>query len=308
VVLANGSLVDANLGTYPKLYWALRGEGITFAIVTRFDMYGIPLVNMWGGLRNYTKEWIPTIVDIYVELGFHSPLEPSTSQITTLFYRDDEYTAAVHLTNTDPEPSPLLYDTGLAQVPYTSDTYSITRQSQLAQDLTDGQPNGLRQTYWTATHLLDRALAHFIHQVFEEETTALGPLDGLEARCIMQFFANNTLHPMTKNGGDALPIAGGDQPLIIVNPAFRWQLASDDLKVMQANQNLFTRVKFYARQRGLDVAFLYMSYASEFQNVFATYGQRNLDRLREVARTYDPDGFFQAQTPGYFKLNGRVGW
>ncbi|RAH67585.1 FAD-binding oxidoreductase [Aspergillus aculeatinus CBS 121060] len=308
VVLANGSLVDANLETHPDLYWALRGGGSNFAIVTRFDMCGIPLTYMWGGLRNYTKEWISTIVNIYVELGLRSPSEPSTSQITTLFYRDDEYTATVHLTNTNSEPSPLLVDTGLAKVPYTSDTYAVTRHSQLAQDLTDGQPDGLRQTYWTATYLLDRALAHFIHQVFEEETTALGPLDGLEARCIMQTFAKNILRPMTSNGGNALPIAGGNQPVMILNPAFRWQQASDDLKVMQANQNLFVRVKHYARERGLDVEFLYMPYASGFQNVFATYGQRNLDRLREVSRTYDPDGFFQRQTPGYFKLNGRVGF
>ncbi|PYH44079.1 FAD-binding oxidoreductase [Aspergillus saccharolyticus JOP 1030-1] len=307
-ILANGSILDVNRNSQPELYWALRGGGSNFAIVTHFEMYAIPHAYMWGGTRNYTKQWIPRLIDFYVESGFLASSQPSASQITTLYYRDGEYTATVDLFNVNPEPSDMLFNTTLPQVPYTSDTLAITRQSQLAESNYLGQPDGLRQTYWTATYLLDQALAHFIHQVFEEETAALGPLDDLEARCIMQIFANNTLQAMTKNGGNALPIAGGEQPVIILNPAFRWQQASDDLKILQANQNLFTRVKHYARERALNVDYLYMPYASEFQNVLETYGPKNLDRLRQVASTYDPEGFFQTQTPGYFKLNGRVGW
>ncbi|RAH47117.1 FAD-binding oxidoreductase [Aspergillus brunneoviolaceus CBS 621.78] len=306
-VLGNGSILDVNRESQPDLYWALRGGGSNFAIVTHFDMYAIPHDLMWGGTRNYTKQWILSLIDFYVESGFLSPYQPSASQITTLYYRDGEYTATVDLFNVNPESSNMLSNTNLTQVPYTSDTIAVTRQSQLAESNYRGQPDGLRQTYWTATYLLDGPLAHFIHQVFEEETAALGPLDGLEARCIMQVFANNTLHAMIRNGGNALPIAGGDQPLIILNPAFRWQQAGDDLKILQASQNLFTRVKHYARERALNVEYLYMPYASEFQNVLESYGSENLDRLRKVASTYDPEGFFQTQTPGYFKLNGRVG-
>ncbi|KAJ5662820.1 hypothetical protein N7507_003551 [Penicillium longicatenatum] len=53
-ILANGYVVDVNVTSYPDLYWALRGGGGNFAIITRFDMYSFPHEMMWGGIRSYT--------------------------------------------------------------------------------------------------------------------------------------------------------------------------------------------------------------------------------------------------------------
>ena len=38
VVLANGKIVNANARSHPDLYFALRGGGNNFGIVTRFGM------------------------------------------------------------------------------------------------------------------------------------------------------------------------------------------------------------------------------------------------------------------------------
>jgi FAD/FMN-containing dehydrogenase len=45
-----------------------------------------------------------------------------------------------------------------------------------------------------------------------------------------------------------------------------------------------------------------MNYASQFQDVVASYGKENQERLKRVARKYDPTGVFQRLVPGYFKL------
>jgi len=50
VVLANGSIADVNFKTHPDLYWALRGGGAGFGIVTRFDLETHPLETVWGDL------------------------------------------------------------------------------------------------------------------------------------------------------------------------------------------------------------------------------------------------------------------
>lgn len=52
IVLADGSVVEANAGSYPDLFWALRGGGGQFGIVTRFDYrlapIGPEIVTAWA--------------------------------------------------------------------------------------------------------------------------------------------------------------------------------------------------------------------------------------------------------------------
>jgi hypothetical protein len=50
-VLANGSIADINQKSSPDLFWALRGGGNNFGIVTRFDLDAYPQGLTWGGMR-----------------------------------------------------------------------------------------------------------------------------------------------------------------------------------------------------------------------------------------------------------------
>jgi hypothetical protein len=49
LVLTNGSIVNVSYLTHPDLFWALRGGGSNFGIVTRFDLETHPMEPMWGG-------------------------------------------------------------------------------------------------------------------------------------------------------------------------------------------------------------------------------------------------------------------
>lgn len=53
VVLANGSISQISHATAPDLYWALRGGGNNFGIVTHFDLATYPLTQAWGGYNFY---------------------------------------------------------------------------------------------------------------------------------------------------------------------------------------------------------------------------------------------------------------
>ncbi|KAF9894140.1 hypothetical protein FE257_009113 [Aspergillus nanangensis] len=306
-VLADGSILDVNRESHPDLYWALRGGGANFALITRFDMHSFPHEMMWGGIRNYTIDQVDAVLDAYVDFGLRAAEDPSAYQITTIYYTNAKHHATVDLYNTVPEPNPSIFS-ALERARAYSDTTAVNRQSNITWTNYRGQPDGHRQTYWTATYRLDRGLADFVKQVFLEETDQLGDLEGLEARCILQVFTTDILRHMKKNGGNALGISDRDYPLMLLNPAFRWEDQMDDSRIMLANMNFVNRVDAQARKMGLYEPFLYMNYASQFQDVVHGYGEANLERLRAVALDYDPDGLFQTLQPGYFKLNGRVGW
>lgn len=49
VVLADGSIVNANEETNSDLFRVLKGGGNNFGIVTRFDMTTLPFKSIWDG-------------------------------------------------------------------------------------------------------------------------------------------------------------------------------------------------------------------------------------------------------------------
>lgn len=50
----------------------------------------------------------------------------------------------------------------------------------------------------------------------------------------------------------------------------------------------------------------YVNYASRDQDALASYGSGNIERLKEVAKKYDPSGVFQGLQAGGWLLS-RVG-
>ena len=62
-VLANASVVNVNATSYPDLFVALKGGGNQFAMVTRFTLRTMPIGQVWGGVRFYDANQIPTIVN-----------------------------------------------------------------------------------------------------------------------------------------------------------------------------------------------------------------------------------------------------
>lgn len=63
VVTASGVVVTTTPSAFPDLYWALRGGGSNFGIVTNFKLNAFPLGKMWGGQRIYTENNFAAILD-----------------------------------------------------------------------------------------------------------------------------------------------------------------------------------------------------------------------------------------------------
>jgi len=63
VVLANSTIVYANKTSNPDLFWALKGGGNNFGIVTRFDMQTVPARNIYGGTTFYATADCNNLLD-----------------------------------------------------------------------------------------------------------------------------------------------------------------------------------------------------------------------------------------------------
>lgn len=71
VVLADGSVVEANEKTNEDLYRALKGGGNNFGIVTRFDMKTFPANDVWDGTISHPKNETGGVIDALVHVTNH---------------------------------------------------------------------------------------------------------------------------------------------------------------------------------------------------------------------------------------------
>jgi len=63
LVTASGTAINVSATSYPDLYWALRGGGNNFGIVTNFKLDAFALGQMWGGQRVYLEDAYPAVLD-----------------------------------------------------------------------------------------------------------------------------------------------------------------------------------------------------------------------------------------------------
>lgn len=84
VVLADGSTVDANKNEHPDLYKALKGGGLNFGIVTRFDVEALPAVDLAIGQTWYEERYAEQVVDALADFTGSTDLQ-SGDHAFTLF-------------------------------------------------------------------------------------------------------------------------------------------------------------------------------------------------------------------------------
>lgn len=111
---------------------------------------------------------------------------------------------------------------------------------------------------------------------------------------------------MQKNGGNALGLNTSKGPYFIMNMSSRWSNAADDAAILKFFSTIIKTVKEEARKNGVDNEYIYMNYASQFEDPISSYGKENVERLGSLSRKYDPQQVFQKLVPGHFKLGGRA--
>ena len=286
VVLADGSFVTATADSHPDLFWALRGGGGNFGIVTSFQFRCHDVGDVVGGpilydiadtsdvLRWYreVQPGLPEELSGWFALLTIPPAPPFPEELwlrkacavvwcyTGPLDRADETMAPVREFG-----SPLL--DGTQQVPFPA-----------LQSVFDAlYPAGL-QWYWRTDffrEISDAAIA--THQEFGEalptphSTMHLYPIDGAAARV-----SSDATAFAYRDGGWSGVIVGVDPDPANAGRIKDWAVSySEALHPTSAGGGY---VNFMMAEEGSD-------------RVRASYGQ-NYDRLARIKGRYDPDNFF----------------
>jgi hypothetical protein len=303
VVTASGLVVTASATSFPDLYWALRGGGNNFGIVTRFNMRTFPHREMWGGSCSYLESEWDAVYQAYYNLARDAGKDTKQAQIVSFGIFNGTKIAVANLEYSDPTPWPPVFDEWRA-IPTVSDTTAIKNLSGLVIDLGGGAPNGIKATYWDHTFKLDKDLLKSIMDIYFEMLVPLQDVANLFPVLSFQAITIPAMEKMQQNGGNALGLDPKNGPIFICNLGMMWTDDADDNRVMSFSNALMQRLVAEAKSKHLDNDFIYMNYASPYQDAVASYGVSSKAKLISIASEYDPTAVFQRLQPGYFKLEG----
>ncbi|PVH99651.1 FAD-binding domain-containing protein [Periconia macrospinosa] len=304
LVTASGIILNVSQKTYADLYWALRGGGNNFGVVTKFNFHAYPQGKMWGGARLFSNESFPAALDaIYNFATKGSPADPDAAAIISFGYAAGfGPLASVQLEYAQPIADAKVHEEFNAMTAVQSTT-DIHTHAELALMLNEGIAYGVRNSYWDVSFKVDRSLFTFLSDTFYHLLPSIVDAAGLLPTISIQAITEGQLKGFQKNGGNSLGLDPARGPYFIMNMGANWDDAADDARILKFYADIIDAVKAEAKRKGLDNSFIYMNYASQFQDPIGSYGVANQNKLKAVSKKYDPQQVFQNLQPGYFKLD-----
>ncbi|MBI2429550.1 MAG: FAD-binding oxidoreductase [Ignavibacteriales bacterium] len=80
IVTADGKILRVSAEEHPDLFWAIRGGGGNFGVVTHFEFTAIPVRQVYSGMIIYSLENLPALLT-----GWRDYMRVSTEDLTVMF-------------------------------------------------------------------------------------------------------------------------------------------------------------------------------------------------------------------------------
>lgn len=258
---------------------------------------------MWGGTKTYLESSFDQVSEAFAGVVANSPKDPNAGLWVAWLKNSGMKLAATELWYAKPNGSKATIFDGFNAITAIADTTQDRVLHEYAIELQSSNPYGFREIYYGLTVKANSAIAKIARDIFFEEYPAVEGVSGGNPVLIMQGITEGQIKNMAKNGGNALGLSVADGPLYLMHIASWWLNESDDETIHKFISKVLTRIQTEAKKRGLENDYVYMNYASPFQNVIANYGPDNVSKLKKIAFQYDPTGVFQTLQPGHFKLD-----
>ncbi|KAF4535233.1 FAD binding domain containing protein [Lasiodiplodia theobromae] len=306
VVLANGTITTASESQNLDLYFALRGGSNNFGIVTTFTVRTFPQGPVLNARVVYSDDQTEQVLDRVFDLFADPKLTSDVDMGYEIYFRYNQTSDSFMVDSAQryakPIKSPAVFQ-AINQIPALSRTTQIDTMPNVVGP--GGEMGTVRHLFDTTSSLPSRALLSQAIQIFREEITAIKTVAGLHPVLICYPIQTNAIAAMRQRGGNALGI-DQDEPLFVFLVSTGWSSAEEDADVFTMSANTIARIESAAKELGVAHPYRYINYArkGEAEEVFAGYGEANVQRLKEIQRAVDPDGVFTSHGlwTGFMKL------
>ncbi|KAK3988855.1 hypothetical protein QBC44DRAFT_370683 [Cladorrhinum sp. PSN332] len=305
IVLASGEVVTASAQSHSDLFRALKGGSNNFGIVTKFTMRTVPCSAVWGGMTFYSKALIPTAIESIVEFTDEIEKDKDNNLVVIFSHQPDfkDVVIATLYVNVVGQEKPAAFKKWL-EMPEIMSMVKMTNLKEMS--LEYNIPAGLYDIWFTLSFKNDArilAKASELHDELVEKLKAFIPEQDFITQCLFQplpaVFAENS----AKAGGNVMGLERHGTNGVLFLATVMAKTAEQETYAYPLVKQWVEDVKAYAA--GVDglLPWVYLNYADKSQDPLGSYGEQNLQKIREAAKKYDPEGVFQTLCPGGFKIS-----
>lgn len=283
VVLPDGTLTTASPSSNSDLFWAVKGGGNKFGIVTNFRLKTVPQGNVYGGLRTYTADQVENIANATLAFSENNK-DPKAQILPTFNYLLGQPGVILLGFYDDPNPPAgtfAEFSTSEAQ-PFT-DAWKTQTILQLVQGTPSDVQGGQRGAFHTVSlqkyskTLLDLIISEL--KYYGSQTLLhSGTLISYDVEPFLPYsqYATDSAWPHNTN---ALPL----------NLYFAWTNPAEDAFWTNAIKASAAKITAQAQSEGQNLGdlYLYPNYAIAGTPSSQLYGP-NLDRLSQLKKQFDP--------------------
>ncbi|KAF4553030.1 FAD-binding domain-containing protein 28 [Elsinoe fawcettii] len=316
VVLADGRVVTASSrGRYSDLFWALKGGGNSFGIITNVELQAFPAPALTIGDQVYggdevKNKWFDAIVNqaIYGNQDDKHAVTPIANRRPLSTGDTIAYSSALFYSEDNNRPKVLENWTAPNLVPIAG-SQNFTKKTLAFYVGETGasfdQVRGLRQRFYFQNIPANRRALEIAHNVFFD--VAKQRLAGAQVfsiafaamPMITSFFEN-----AIKRGGD--PMSVKPEPQIWIEFSHTYRNAADEPLFDSYLRELDGALVKALTDAGFPPnKFIYLNDAERFQDVFGGYPVANLQRLKQIRNKYDPSRLLTDQLVGGWKVDRR---
>jgi FAD/FMN-containing dehydrogenase len=273
LVVPDGSVVRASADENPELFWALRGAGGNFGVVTSLDLRLHPLERVVGGLLRYRGESVREALRVYRDLAASAGSGLSCQAQLTL---DQSLVPALEVVPcwraTDPEPGAI---ESLRSAPGLADD-GVSERSFLDQQRVFDPPCGEARAYWKG---------HFVGELPDDLIDALLERIGALGRPPGEILFES-LHGALKDVDPDSAALGYRDAAFNISVMAGWLDPADDEESIRWARETAAAVEPWSMSGGY---INYMQADEPLERVRAAFGDRAFERLRSLKASYDPD-------------------
>lgn len=281
VVTADGRVLTASAEENDDLFWALRGGGGNFGVVTAFEFKAHPVANVIGGMIIHPRAAARDVYRFYRDFTKQAPIEltaycaclstPDGTPVTAILacYCGDPANAESALKPLREFGSPI------------ADTLALIPRIEMQTMFDSGFPYGNRN-YWKSS-FIDELTDDAIDLIVEHANRITSPLSAL----MIEYYYGG---PSSQIGETETAFAhrNAQYDLGIIG---QWQKADEDAEHMNWVRSAYSALEPYSNGR-IYANLIGIDQMTDETQLRATFGV-NYERLVTLKRKYDPTNFFR---------------